>query len=150
MEILRATKESRKQIVALLSANNLPTDDLPENLDDFYTVFQNGDLVGLIGMERYHVYGLLRSMVVHTGYRNQHIAEKLVHMLEDAAKKSGIETMYLLTETAEKYFAKKGYAIITRNDVPAEVSKSSEFSHVCPASAVVMKKHLAEQTISVS
>jgi amino-acid N-acetyltransferase len=46
----------------------------------------------------------------------------------------------LLTETAPGYFETKGYQQITRADVPEEVQQSSEFSHVCPQSAIVMKK----------
>ena len=88
-------------------------------------------------------------MVVDDAYRNQNIAGTLVSMLEEAAKSSGIETMYLLTETADQYFSRKGYNTVSRDEVPAEIKTSSEFSQVCPASAVVMKKQLVEQTVAV-
>jgi len=51
--------------------------------------------------------------------------------------------IYLLTETAQGYFEKKGYAVINRGGVPLAVQQSSEFSHVCPVSAVVMRKEIA-------
>jgi len=67
----------------------------------------------------------------------------LVKTLEEQAIASGISDMYLLTETADKYFSKKGYHPINRDEVPTEVKASSEFSYVCPVSAIVMKKPLS-------
>jgi amino-acid N-acetyltransferase len=149
MQIIKANEQSRNAIIALLKKYNLPTGDLPSSLADFYTALDGDQLAGLIGMEQYGRCGLLRSMVVDDAYRNQNIAGTLVTMLEEAAKSSGIETMYLLTETADQYFSRKGYNTVSRDEVPAEIKTSSEFSHVCPASAVVMKKQLVEQTVAV-
>ncbi len=108
-------------------------------LCDFYTAIEDGKVIGLIGMERYGHYGLLRSMVVHPDYRNKKIAKAI----EETATLSGISLMFLLTETAEKYFEKKGYDVITRDKVPDEVKASTEFCHVCPVGATVMRKHLS-------
>jgi amino-acid N-acetyltransferase len=143
MQITKATAQSRNEIIGLLQSHKLPTEDLPAMLTYFYTVMDECRVIGVIGMERYGRYGLLRSMVVHPDYRNRRIAETLVIMLEEQAFSCGIMAMYLLTETADKYFSRKGYHIITRDEVPGEVKRSSEFSHVCPVSAIVMKKFLA-------
>lgn len=150
MQIVKATQQNRDEITSLLQSQNLPFEDLPIVLEDFFAVLDAQRLTGLIGMERYGHYGLLRSMVVHPDYRNKHIAETLVAQLEQEAGATGITEMYLLTETADKYFSKKGYDIITRDEVPAVLKQSSEFSHVCPASAIVMKKKLAVQPETVS
>lgn len=143
MQVFKAMEQNRNEITSLLQANKLPSEDLPDSLSDFYIVVDEGEVIGLIGMERYGQHGLLRSMVVHPDYRNRHIAETLVRTLEDQATASGISNMYLLTETADKYFSKKGYHTISREDVPNEVKASSEFSYVCPVNAIVMKKSLA-------
>ena len=140
MNILEASFQQRDAITTLLQSQGLPTEDLPQALPDFYVAVEEEKVIGLIGMERYSRFGLLRSMVVHPDYRNRQIAEKLVQLLEEKAGTSGIQYMYLLTETAEKYFERKGYSTIGREEVPAEIKTSSEFSHVCPASATVMKK----------
>ena len=150
MHIVKATEQNRDEIKSLLQSVNLPSEDLPATLTDFYAVVYAGELIGLIGMERYGHYGLLRSMVVHPGHRNKRIAETLVSKLEQEAKSTGITDMYLLTETADNYFSKKGYTTISREEVPAELKSSSEFSHVCPVSAIVMKKPLAKQTETIS
>jgi amino-acid N-acetyltransferase len=149
MRIIKATEQSRNEMINLLKSNNLPAGDLPEKLDEFYTAMDGQRIVGLIGMERYSHYGLLRSMVVHPDYRNKQIAKKLVQLLEQKAASSGIITMYLLTETAEKYFSRNNYQLITRKEVPEPLFRSSEFSHVCPVSATVMKKELQNQFTTV-
>ena len=142
MQTVKATGQSRNEVINLLKSQNLPSEDLPDVLTDFYAAVNAEKLIGLIGMERYGNFGLLRSMVVHPDYRNKGVAETLVIHLEKEAKATGITDMYLLTETADKYFTRKGYSTITRESVPDELKQSSEFSHVCPASAVVMKKKL--------
>lgn len=146
MQIVKATEQHRKEIIDLLRTNHLPAEDLPDALNDFYAAVDEGKVVGLIGMERYSPFGLLRSMVVHPDHRNQHIAGKLVQLLEQKAGSAGIATIYLLTETAENYFSKRSYQVITRDEVPPALFQSSEFSHVCPVSATVMKKDLEKQS----
>ena len=148
MQTVNASEKCQNEIIDLLRSNNLPWEDLPASLNDFYAMVDEGKIVGLIGMERYAHYGLLRSMVVHPDYRNRLIADKLVQALEQKAAISGITAMYLLTETAEQYFSKRNYQVITRSEVPQALFQSSEFSHVCPVSATVMKKDLENQFIT--
>lgn len=149
MNILEASASQRDAIIGLLQSQNLPSEDLAQLLQDFYVATEEEKVIGLIGMERYGAFGLLRSMVVHPDYRNRHIAAKLVQLLEEKAAASGIQALYLLTETAEPYFHRKGYTKISREEVPAEVRVSSEFSHVCPVSAAVMKKNLVNEPTPV-
>lgn len=149
MIIHKATEQARGAIKELLQSQKLPAEDLPGVLDDFYVATEHDQLVGLIGLERYGFDGLLRSMVVHPAYRNRQIAERLVQQLEDSAKASGIAAVYLLTETAETYFSRKNYQTINRGEVPPRLMQSSEFSHVCPVSATVMKKELTKNSLPV-
>lgn len=142
MSIEKATQQDRTAIVSLLEAEKLPAKDLPAVLDNFLIIRAENRLAGVIGLERYGVYGLLRSMVVHPHYRNRQLAANLVQALEEEAIAAGITTLFLLTETAENYFRKKGYQVTARSAVPEVLLQSSEFSHVCPASATVMKKAL--------
>ena len=141
MEIIEATNY-RDDVIALLSSEKLPTSDLPESLKHFLAVIENNELTGVIGLEKYGSYGLLRSLAVHPNSRNQNIAGKLVAQLEKLAVSKGLRSIFLLTETAPDYFSRKGYQIIKRSEMPAEVQQSSEFSHVCPQSAIAMKKDL--------
>jgi amino-acid N-acetyltransferase len=143
MRITEATPSMRANMIALLQSQHLPVEDLPMQLHDFFAAQEDGELIGLIGMEKYGEYGLLRSMVVHPDFRNQQIAAALVDTLEQRATAAGIKTLYLLTETAAAYFSKKGFTTVQREAVPDAVKASAEFSHVCPVSATVMVKNLS-------
>jgi amino-acid N-acetyltransferase len=140
--IIKASDNHRPLVIALLQAEKLPVEDLPASLDNFFVAQYNEKIIGAIGLELFGNYGLLRSMVVSKEHRNNNIASGLVEQLESYGRSLGITTMYLLTETAPGYFEKKGYIRTNREMVPAALKASSEFSHVCPVSAVVMKKDL--------
>ena len=140
--ITRATTNQRQSIIQLLQSEKLPVDDLPASLDTFFVATEDDNVIGAIGLELYGDCGLLRSMVVDKEHRNKNIASGLVQRLESHAKTIGINCMYLLTETAPQYFERKGYQRTTRDEVPESLKASSEFSHVCPVSAIVMKKPL--------
>ena len=142
MHITEATPPMRAEIIALLQSQQLPVEDLPSQLSDFFVAQEDGKVIGLIGMEQYGEYGLLRSMVVHPDFRNQQIAAALVDTLEQRATATGIKALYLLTETAAAYFSKKGFSTVQRDVVPDAVKVSTEFSHVCPVSATVMVKQI--------
>lgn len=141
--ISKATTNQRQRIIQLLQAEKLPVDDLPASLDNFFVAMDNEKVIGTIGLELYGDCGLLRSMVVDKEHRNKNIASGLVQQLETHAKANSINCMYLLTETAVQYFEKKGYHKINRDEVPENLKASSEFSHVCPMSAIVMKKQFS-------
>ena len=141
MEITEAINY-REDIIALLSSEKLPTSDLTGTLKNFLSVIENDELVGVVGLETYGSYGLLRSLAVQPGSRNQNIAGKLMAQIEKLATAEGLNSIFLLTETAPDYFSRKGYKVIARNEVPIEVQQSSEFSHMCPQSAIAMKKDL--------
>lgn len=132
----------REDVIALLSSEKLPTNDLPSTLKNFFVMIENEELIGVIGLEIYGSYGLLRSLAVRPDSRNQNIAGKLVEQIEKLAIAKGLKEILLLTETAPDYFSRKSYKIIARAEMPAEIQQSSEFSHVCPQSAIAMKKDL--------
>ena len=139
MKIEQADKY-RESIIALLSAEKLPIADLPGQLENFAVTKQGEEITGVIGLEIYGDYGLLRSLAVNNNFRNQGIANDLLLHIEQLAAAKSLKTIYLLTETAPGYFTRKGYQKINRENVPLPVQQSSEFSHVCPQSAIVMLK----------
>ena len=145
LSIIPAEARYAEAIKELLSGEKLPIDDISSDLKNFFIATDNGFIVGSIGIEIYGQYGLLRSLAVKPQYRNMKIAGELVKKLETHARLSGLEAIFLLTETAATYFERKGYKIINRDEVPALLQASSEFSHVCPQSATVMIKNIQEQ-----
>lgn len=132
----------KEQVIALLKADNLPVDDLPETLDNFFVALIDNEVVGVAGIEIYGNYGLLRSVAMSTDYRGHGIAKDLVEQIILLGKSKRLSDLYLLTETAAEYFKKNGFAQIEREAVPDKIKASSEFSHVCPVTAIVMKKSI--------
>ncbi|MEO7214367.1 arsenic resistance N-acetyltransferase ArsN2 [Mucilaginibacter sp.] len=132
----------REGVINLLSAEKLPVEDLPAQLDNFVVAIENDMVIGVAGLELYGDYGLLRSVAVDKNHRGKGIGSGLLARIEEMAISLNLEGIYLLTETAADYFSRKGYEHIARMDIPEEVKASSEFSHVCPQSAIAMKKSI--------
>jgi amino-acid N-acetyltransferase len=130
-------------VLAILQGAGLPTADLTSAEAPRFWVLEAGQsLIGVVGMERFGAFALLRSLTVAINYRQRGIARQLVARLEREAQADGVEQLVLLTETAEKFFREIGYEVIDRLQVPAEIKQSAEFLSLCPASAVCMSKVL--------
>jgi len=134
-------------IAALLQKNNLPVDDLDTGKQIFWTVRYDEQIGGVIALEVYNGFGLLRSMATQEQFRNKGVASVLVEALLEEAGKMGLKEVYLLTETAEKYFERRGFEKVSRENVPDEIKQSVEFSHLCPSTAVVMKRPLSKKKL---
>jgi amino-acid N-acetyltransferase len=141
MEIINAASY-KDEIVDLLKAEKLPVDDLPASLENFLVATENDEVVGTVGLEYYGEYALLRSLAVKKENRSSGLAGNLLTKIEGLAQSNNAKEIFLLTETAPDYFTQKGYLTVSRAEVPVHVQQSSEFSHVCPVSAIVMKKLL--------
>lgn len=139
---ITSAKAYTDKVKALLTTENLPVADLPVTLDNFVVALQDDELAGVAGLEIYNSYGLLRSLAVDNRFRSKGIALQLLNAVEALAVENKLEALYLLTETAQGYFARNGFTTVERAAIPAEVHTSSEFSHVCPQSAIAMKKTL--------
>jgi amino-acid N-acetyltransferase len=79
---------------------------------------------------------------VKKGLQGNGLGKFIIAGLEKVSKQKRIDCLYLLTTTAEDFFNKEGYEVINRDDVPESIKNTSEFSSVCPSSAIVMKKVL--------
>ncbi len=146
MQIRNATKADLSAVESLLSANNLPLDGVPENFSSFVVAEDRGVITGAIGLEKFGSVALLRSAVVSPDNRGSGIGSRLVEQILERAEESGIEELYLLTTTAEKYFPRFGFTRTTRAAVPDAVKASAEFQGACPDTAVVMARRAGAAT----
>lgn len=138
-----ARRDDLAAIRELLTRSELPSADLGERQLDHFLVARDGaGLAGVIGLEPYGADGLLRSAAVRPALRGQGLGAVLARSLEAHARAAGIEVLYLLTLTAERFFHKLGYAPIAREQAPAALRQSGEFRTLCPASAVCMTRRL--------
>jgi N-acetylglutamate synthase-like GNAT family acetyltransferase len=59
--------------------------------------------------------------------------------LLDRLSSRGIREFYLLTTTAQDYFAKRGFKPIEREEIHPQLLASAEFQGACPDTAVCMR-----------
>ena len=130
-----------EEVIHLLTSHGLTTQDISETGQTrFFGFGQPGGLRGVAGLERHGRYGLLRSLAVTKNHQRKGAATALVKALEAHALELGMVELYLLTETAEKYFLHRGYSVTSREFVPTEISGTHQFSSLCPESATLMRK----------
>jgi amino-acid N-acetyltransferase len=129
-------------ILELLSQCKLPLDGVPGDADLLLVADQAGRIAGVAGLERHGADGLLRSVATAPESRGRGCAGALCEAVESHARASGLRRLYLLTETAELFFAKRGYSRIERAQAPPGVAGSREFSAVCPTSAALLVREL--------
>jgi len=82
------------------------------------------------------------ALMVVREERNKGIARQLVERVESQAHSDGQKDIWLLTTTADRYFARIGYRTVERNNVSEEVRLTQQFSSLCTATAVCMRKTL--------
>lgn len=130
-----------KEVEALLREAGLPTADLrfcPRL--ELLGVQESGQLFGLVGVELYKEVGLLRSLAVAETHRGQGYGSLLVWQAENLAGSNGIQRLYLLTVSAVEFFTRQGYQVTDRRQAPDAIRGTTEFSHVCPSSSILMSK----------
>ena len=139
-----ATSADAAAILALLDEAGLTSEGLLEHLPHAIVARKVGRLVGMAALEVYADGALLRSVAVHATERGSGLGHRLTERALSTAQEHQVPAIYLLTLTAERFFPRFGFEQITRADVPASVQESVEFKSACPASAIVMRKHLRE------
>ena len=125
----------------LLASCSLPNADLSEaKLEHFFACGSESAPGGVVGVELYGDVALLRSLAVRQSSREKGCGKRLVQEAEQYARRSGVKRLYLLTTTAEAFFASLGYAKVERAAVPQAIKGTTEFSTLCSSSATVMAK----------
>ena len=143
MKIIPAVPQDQKGVQALLQTCELPFEDLsPEHLAHFFVVKDQDQVVGSIGLEVRGEFGLLRSLALGQSLRGQGLGIQLVEKIEAYARSRQISAFYLLTTTADRFFAHLGYQETPRESAPAPLQETAEFQSICPASAICMYKQL--------
>jgi amino-acid N-acetyltransferase len=137
-----ASSEDLIAIRALLEEAALPTSDLASAQPQFVVIREQGKLVAAGALQRFGSAALLRSVVVSQARRRRGLGGAIVAELEQLARNARITQLILLTETAAKFFAQRGYQVIERSAAPADMQRSEEFRSLCPSSAVCMAKGL--------
>ena len=130
-------------VTRLLGEAALPSADLTEaKLAHFLSHGAAEAPEGIIGLELYPPVALLRSLAVASNVRGRGVGRALLADAERYARSQEVQDLYLLTTTAERFFAREGYERVPREAAPPAIQETVEFSTLCSASAALMRKRL--------
>ena len=138
---IAVSENERHQVIELLQKHKLPVIDINED-KLLYLLLDGERIIGTVGLEIFEDCALLRSVSIIKEEQGKGYGKFMNEEIEKYAKESGINCMYLLTTSAKNFFDKQGYCVINREDSPASVKQTAEFTSLCPSSAVVMKKRI--------
>jgi len=137
-EIVPARPGDWPRLAALLGESGLPLDGLEDHLEATIVARDATAILGCAALELYGTDALLRSVAVAAEHRGKGLGEALTAAAIALARRRGVRAIYLLTETAARFFPRFGFEETARQAVPAGVRRSVEFTTACPASATVM------------
>ncbi|MFW9769208.1 MAG: arsenic resistance N-acetyltransferase ArsN2 [Candidatus Thorarchaeota archaeon] len=145
-KIERAKESDHAAVVVLLQDVDLPPDEIELHMENFLiirhpeAVAGPESLIGSVGLEIYEDSALLRSLAVHPDFQGKGLGSRLVDSIIDFAKGKDIHRLFLLTDTAEKFFEKRGWVVVTRDKIPEDMKQSVEFTTLCTSSPSMMKE----------
>lgn len=142
--IVPATPADGPVIAALLRAADLPHEDFAPHLAQFLVARRGGAVVGAVGAELCGTDALLRSLVVAPELRGAGLGGRLVDELERAAGAWGVRHWWLLTTTAEKFFAARGFRAAERCAAPEAIRRTGQFAGGCDRSAACLTRERRE------
>ena len=137
-----ATERDLPEIRALLERLHLPLAGVEAHLPTMLVAKAGEQIVGTAALELYADGALLRSVAVEPCQQGRQLGHQLTDAALRMATARGVNTVFLLTTTAERFFPRFGFQQIARDEVPPSVRASVEFQSACPASAIVMRKQL--------
>ncbi len=140
--IFPARPEHLDAVLRLLQENDLPGAGVAASFGGFFVALVGTEVVGVVGIETADGAGMVRSLAVRPDVRGRGIAHRLVQRAEDALRRRGVTTAWLLTETAPGYFALRGYDPVSRHALPEALAARSALAGICPCSCACMRKGL--------
>ena len=111
-------------VTSLLTEAGLPTAGLDPQLEQTLIASQEDRVVGCVALEVYDKAALLRSLVVAPAVRGRGLGERLAAEVLDLARREGVQDVYLLTETASKFFPRFGFLVEDRAKAPTMLQES--------------------------
>jgi len=142
--IVSLSPEKVADIEALLQLCELPFEDCQLQVDNFAGILVAGKLVATGALQYEGSVALLRSIAVHPNSRGRGLAGTMIRYLLEQARTRGVKQLYILTETAESYFARYEFYPILRESAPASIQATRQFQSLCPASARAMRLDLQQ------
>jgi amino-acid N-acetyltransferase len=142
VRLREASAEDLQFILNLLKSNDLCFKDVPQKVDSLFVGYADSKIIGIAGVEVYGSVGLLRSVVIKEQFRRKGLGKALISGIVESAKLKGVKELYLLTTTAESYFAQMGFRKIKRCTAPAPIQNTDEFREMCSVTSILMRKKI--------
>ncbi len=117
-------------ILDLVRAVQLPPEGIEATLEYFWVAREGEQIVGTVGLEVYDDLALLRSLAVTPARQHTGLGRVLTETALSYLTTRQFRAVYLLTTTAGAFFARYGFALLARDQVPASVQRSVEFQGV--------------------
>ena len=119
-----------RAILDLVRAVHLPPEGIATAMEYFWVARAGERLVGAVGLEVYDDMALLRSLAVTPTRQHAGLGRALTETVLSYLTTRQFRAVYLLTTTAERFFARHGFCLVARDVVPASVQQSVEFQGV--------------------
>jgi len=132
----------RQEASEFLKSFELVYSDLYQPNIRIFRFEESGKVVGFGGLEIFGNLALLRSVAVAKEFQGKKAGRFICQWIEKWAKENQLSELYLLTTTAPDFFAHLDYQVIPREEFPESLRHTSQFSELCPASAICMMKAL--------
>ncbi len=131
--------------MAILQEVGLITDGLAPGTPDFYVADVGGAILGCAALESDGSAGLLRSVAVLPSAQGAGIGRRLVEAVHERAMDLGLESVYLLTTTADEYFSNFGYESRAEENLPGVVTASAEYLTCSVSGATTLRKEITRK-----
>jgi amino-acid N-acetyltransferase len=119
-----------RAILDLVEAVHLPSEGIAEAMEYFWVARAGEHIVGTVGLEVYDDMALLRSLAVAPACQHTGLGRALTDTALSYLTTRQFRAVYLLTTTAEAFFARHDFCLVARDVVPANVQQSSQFQGV--------------------
>lgn len=127
-------------VTTLLASCSLPVEGVADQFGDHYVIAEHaGSVIGVAGVEHHGAYGLLRSVAVNPEWRLGGVGAALVRDRLQWAEEAGVQSIFLLTTDAARFFHGHGFRAVSREKAPREIASAREFTETCPSSAQLMR-----------
>ncbi|MBA4548124.1 hypothetical protein H1R82_01455 [Thermoactinomyces intermedius] len=130
--IRQAEKKDLFQIRKLLKEVGLNDRGIEEHLDHFFIAELpaggKGDvsqMVGIVGMEVYPPYGLIRSFVLERAPWNSKVGVHMIQVILSYAEQMGLSRIYLLAGQSTHFFSRLGFVKTGEEHLPEELHQSA-------------------------
>jgi amino-acid N-acetyltransferase len=136
-------QKALEDVRSFLLSEGLPVHSLGDTPVTFFEAqTETGATVGWGGLEQYGDQAILRSVVVNSVLRGLGTGRTLVEALIAQARGKGLSQLWLLTQSAEGFFAKLGFQTVPRHAPPPAILLSEEFRDLADAEAACMTQTL--------